>query len=127
MRKGRKLLGKLTALAMVFSLLPVPAVYAEEGTEFFCGKEVHAHAQGCYALTCELPALEPGETITAEEGETTAVHIHGTGCYGEQPICGIEVHSHTEECLLPAEEPVEEPVKQEEPVEEIQQLAALEA
>lgn len=66
----------------------------------------HQHTDDCYSwnqvLNCELPT-EPTEELTCQLEENEE-HQHSALCYGTWELsCGLEEHTHTEECNIPVE------------------------
>ena len=66
----------------------------------------HQHTDDCYSwnqvLTCEL-STESVEELTCQLEENEE-HQHSALCYGTWELtCGLEEHTHTAECNLPAE------------------------
>ncbi len=100
----------------------IPAVYEHQHTEQCKGicytiEEVPADTT---ILTCTVPEGEGGHTHSCEDGcydeygilictlEETAGHVHDAHCYGKWELtCGMEEHTHTEECILEPEYEIE--------------------
>ena len=73
------------------------ACYDEEGT-LVCQLPEHTHDQtGCWKDVTEL-------TCTTEESDG---HQHSDACYENVLVCGMEVHTHSEECYYNPDEDVE--------------------
>lgn len=77
----------------------------------------HQHTDDCYSwnqvLNCELPT-EPTEELTCQLEENEE-HQHSALCYGTWELtCGLEEHTHTEECNIPVELTEEEQAQVEE-------------
>lgn len=87
---------------------------------------LHSHSEACYdeagVLICTEPteAHSHGEACYDEAGvlictEPTEGHVHGTMCYGTWVLtCGLEEHTHTEECTALLGLPEEDRAKVEE-------------
>lgn len=73
--KAKRCLGVLLALCLLIGMVPPTGVYATPE---------HVHTEQCYRLICKEP-----------EG-----HTHTEACYetGSEPVCGLEAHTHGEEC-----------------------------
>ena len=106
--------------------------YTWERGELICRLEEssgHQHTDDCYSwnqvLTCEL-STEPEEELTCQLEENEE-HQHSPLCYGTWELtCGLEEHTHTEECNIPVELTEEEQAQVEEVIALIDALPAQE-
>lgn len=122
----------------------------DENGSLICGRMQvleHVHNQDCFRtveeaedvvpLTCTIPEGEGTHThddscydengVLVCQTEESTGHQHGPLCYGTWELtCGLEEHTHTEECNIPAELTEEEQAQVEEVIALIDVLPAQE-
>lgn len=98
----------------------------DKNNHLICGKQQvleHVHDQACFQ-TVEEPADTEALTCRLEENKE---HQHGPLCYGTWELtCGLEEHTHTEECNIPAELTEEEQAQVDEVIALIDALPKME-
>ncbi len=117
---GRRLGAALMTLVLILTgsaSWQFRLIGAAQEQAYSCGLEEHSHTEDCYervlvcgneeseehSHTAECYETEQVLVCGQEEAEASAGHTHTDACYGEQLICSLTEHVHTEECLQGAE------------------------
>ncbi len=94
-------------------VLIIPAItLTMENADTYCGFEEHIHSDGCYDsvgnVICGKTEHEHDMLCFTQEVNSAVYccgfeceHEHNESCYsGEELVCGLEKHKHSDECLL---------------------------